>query len=610
MKKLHLLAFFLIFGLVSFMFYGNNAEPLSPSYVGTQACICHASIMQTWRSTGHAQIQQAPGPGTITAGNWNSTISMGSTYGNATVTLSIVNGVYKATLNPTSGSPVTYNVAYTMGYNWRQYYLTNIGTSTYRLPFEWEYEEYKNPTTGTFQVASSTSSYFNSNGTLKPIDNTFRKGSWDRGCARCHSTGGQVVRTINNPDTSWTINLPNNNDSINVKVGCEACHGPGSDHVSSPNVNNIFGPTRMNSAGLQRKQEVCGQCHFRASSTNLTYGFPWKESADSGYMVGTPLISYIDANWKAKTNLTGGPVTWPDSVIKRSYRQQWNEMQVSSHKHNQFLTCTNCHNQHASTPYEYALKYNPDNNDICLQCHGNFGSVGNPNITAIRAHTKHIYDPTNQNQTGGASRCVACHMAATGSMWNATVYDVHSHSFWAIPPIKTLQKFNITTPTLGMLNSCAVSCHRNPSSASGTSNVPTLGVGYDSTLFNWRQPTDSLLADTLNRWYSRQVWTVGIREISSVIPNGFKLNQNYPNPFNPSTQIGFLISKATFVSVKIYDIAGREIYTLVGEKLSPGKYSVNWSSINNEGDYVASGVYFYRMVAGNYVESKKMILLR
>jgi len=611
MKKSFIYIVLIAAVLFSFSFYLNDANPsLIPNYVGTQACVCHASILQTWQATGHAQIQRFPGPGTVTAGNWNATISMGSAYANATATLSLVGGVYKVTLNPTSGSPVTYDVAYTMGFNWRQYYLAKIANSYYRLPLEWEYEEYKHPQTGSF-LPTSQSVYFNTNGTLKPIDNTFRRSAWDRSCGKCHSTGGQVVRTIAGSDTSWTLNLPNNNDTINAKVGCEACHGPGSDHIAGPTTQNIFGPTRMNAAGTPRKQEVCGQCHFRASSTNLTYGFPWKESVDSGYQVGTPLINYIDAGWIGRTNLTGGPVTWPDTMTKRSYRQQWNEMQVSGHKHNQFLTCTNCHNQHASTPYEYALKYDPDNNDICLQCHGNFGSVGNPNIPAITQHTKHIYDPTNQNQTGGASRCVNCHMATTGSMWNTTVYDVHSHSFWAIPPIKTLQKLGVTTPTLGMLNSCAVSCHRNPSNAAGTGNVPLLGVGYDSTLFNWRQPTDSLLADTLNRWFNRQNWVIGITQISNEIPNNYTLEQNYPNPFNPNTAINFSIMRTEYVTIKIYDITGREVYSLLkGEKLSAGRYSVTWNGININGDDVASGVYIYRITAGDFINAKKMIMLR
>jgi hypothetical protein len=596
--------------IVIYSLYGTNFGDTPPSYVGSQACVCHPQILQTWVLTGHAQIQQTPGPGTVTAGNWNSTINMGAAYGNATVTLSIVGGVYKMTLNPSSGSPVTYDVAYTMGYNWRQYYLFKLGNSYYRGPIEWEYEAYQEPQTGSF-APQSPASFFNANGTLKSLaTNTFRKTAWDRSCARCHTTGGQVVRTISGTDSSWTINLPTI-DTINAKVGCEGCHGPGSNHIAGPSSSNIFGPTRMNQAGVSREQEVCGQCHFRGSSTNMTYGFPWKESVDSCYQVGTPLANYIDPNWIGNSNLTGGQVTWPDTVTKRSYRQQWNEMQRSGHKHAQFLKCWDCHDQHALTGFEHQLKRDPDNNDLCLGCHMNFGTPGNPNVPAITAHTKHFYDPTNTNQTGGSSRCTKCHVATTGMQWNTVNYDNHSHTFWAIPPIKTLQKLSVTTPTLGMLNSCAVSCHRNPATASGTGNVPNLGVGFDSTVTNWRQPTDSALADTLNRWFSRQSWSlIGINPVSNEIPNKFILGQNYPNPFNPNTEINFAVPKSEFVTIRIYDIMGREVYTLVNERLNPGNYRVNWQSINSYGDDVASGVYFYKMNAGNYIESKKMILVR
>jgi len=190
----------------------------------------------------------------------------------------------------------------------------------------------------------------------------------------------------------------------------------------------------------------------------------------------------------------------------------------------------------------------------------------------------------------------------------AKAYDIHSHNWKVVRPIKTLQKFGITSPTLGMLNSCAASCHRNPSTAAGTGNVPNLGVGYDSTLSNWNEPTDSALADTLNRWFNRQPF--GIKQISSEIPERFGLGQNYPNPFNPSTHVKFYVPKTALVSVRIYDILGREVYKLVDEKLTPGTYTVNWNSINNDGDYVASGVYFYQMTAGDFTATKKMILLR
>jgi hypothetical protein len=189
-------------------------------------------------------------------------------------------------------------------------------------------------------------------------------------------------------------------------------------------------------------------------------------------------------------------------------------------------------------------------------------------------------------------------------------YDIPSHTFYVIPPIKTLQYFNVTTPTLGMLNSCAASCHRNPGSAAGTSNVPGFGVGYDSNITNWREHTDSLLADTLNRWFQRQIWVIGIKKISGEVPEVYTLSQNYPNPFNPETEIKFSIPKASFVTVRIYDIMGREVYNLVSDNYTPGTYSVKWRSMNKAGEYVASGVYFYRIIAGNFIKTKKMVLVK
>ena len=89
------------------------------------------------------------------------------------------------------------------------------------------------------------------------------------------------------------------------------------------------------------------------------------------------------------------------------------------------------------------------------------------------------------------------------------------------------------------------------------------------------------------------------------IPNRFALEQNYPNPFNPTTNIGFQVSGFGFVSLKVYDILGREVATLVNEKKPAGKYSVIWNPSS-----MSSGVYFYRLEAGSFVETKKLLLLR
>ncbi len=92
---------------------------------------------------------------------------------------------------------------------------------------------------------------------------------------------------------------------------------------------------------------------------------------------------------------------------------------------------------------------------------------------------------------------------------------------------------------------------------------------------------------------------------------GFELKQNYPNPFNPETVISYRLSVISDVSLKIFDVLGREITTLVNGMQSPGIHTVEWNGKNSAGQQAGSGIYFYRLTAGNgFVETKKMILLK
>lgn len=102
----------------------------------------------------------------------------------------------------------------------------------------------------------------------------------------------------------------------------------------------------------------------------------------------------------------------------------------------------------------------------------------------------------------------------------------------------------------------------------------------------------------------------GILNQNSEIPNPFYLFQNYPNPFNPSTTIKFDIpavgnGRDRSVKLVIYDVLGREVATLINEQLQPETYSVDWDASN-----YPSGVYFYKLEAGDYSESKKMVLIK
>ena len=86
---------------------------------------------------------------------------------------------------------------------------------------------------------------------------------------------------------------------------------------------------------------------------------------------------------------------------------------------------------------------------------------------------------------------------------------------------------------------------------------------------------------------------------------GFTLSQNYPNPFNPQTKIKFAVPKASFTKLIIYDLLGREVATLVNEELKPGTYEADW-----DGSDYSSGVYFYKLVSGDFSEIKKMVLMK
>jgi hypothetical protein len=104
---------------------------------------------------------------------------------------------------------------------------------------------------------------------------------------------------------------------------------------------------------------------------------------------------------------------------------------------------------------------------------------------------------------------------------------------------------------------------------------------------------------------------MGVQNIGNEIPNDFKLYQNYPNPFNPLTKIKFGIPLDSrlrgndIVSLRVYDVLGREVATLVNEQIKPGTYEVEFDGTN-----YPSGVYFYNLITDAFTETRKMVLLK
>jgi len=110
-------------------------------------------------------------------------------------------------------------------------------------------------------------------------------------------------------------------------------------------------------------------------------------------------------------------------------------------------------------------------------------------------------------------------------------------------------------------------------------------------------------SDTFSVFVHRD--TTGIKLLDQNFPNEFSLNQNYPNPFNPITNIEFSIPKTEFVTLKIYNLLGQKVSTLVSEKMKPGKYTYTWDA-----ERLATGIYFYKLEAGEKTQIKKMILMK
>ncbi len=148
-------------------------------------------------------------------------------------------------------------------------------------------------------------------------------------------------------------------------------------------------------------------------------------------------------------------------------------------------------------------------------------------------------------------------------------------------------------------------------------NWKTGFLGYDYAATNFR--SDTSVTDHSDEGYAWGIFTenqalkflewsgyvVGVERENNLLPNAYSLSQNYPNPFNPSTTIKFSVPEQSNVVLKVYDILGSEVANLVNETLDAGNYTANFDASK-----FASGMYIYRLTAGNFVTTKKMMLLK
>lgn len=116
---------------------------------------------------------------------------------------------------------------------------------------------------------------------------------------------------------------------------------------------------------------------------------------------------------------------------------------------------------------------------------------------------------------------------------------------------------------------------------------------------------DTVYAVTNDAVYKVWGFYTGLNNINLQIPSHFSLSQNYPNPFNPMTNIKFDIPKSVFVKLTVFDVLGREVQTLVNEQLSPGTYNYDFNA-----SHLPSGIYYYKLESNEFIQTKKMVLIK
>ncbi|NOY60247.1 MAG: T9SS type A sorting domain-containing protein [Calditrichaeota bacterium] len=336
------------------------------------------------------------------------------------------------------------------------------------------------------------------------------------GCAGCHVTGLEVEQDANG---EWVahgagvldeaayanynniFDLDGDGDLDQVNTTCERCHGPGSEHASTGDKTKITNPADLTA---DQENNLCGMCHSRGHSLpNGTFSYPFDDTNLTSWTVGDMVADYF----------SDGGGYWGDGINSKKHHQQFLDFYKSVKPTFQYhqVRCSECHDVHNtekhhirteiveedSTGAELAIATDNDNNTLCLACHATHGDfAGIPKewvadaathkddiAAVVSKHSRHTYDPDGI----GASRCSKCHNPKVAK--SAVAYDIHSHTFEAISPAKTL--------TYQMPNACAVSCHRGYENGSN----PMFNTGVDNSLTNWAEQTDVDLANELLYWY-------------------------------------------------------------------------------------------------------------
>ena len=302
------------------------------------------------------------------------------------------------------------DVAFVYGSKWKQRYFTKRGNDYFPLPAQWDVA---NRVWRPYFVRPNTDWWV----AHYPADNLQRPtGAL---CDGCHSVNYDLKT---NTVKEWN-------------VGCERCHGPGSEHIAKPTVANIVNPAKLD---FVRANDTCIQCHSQGQPLHNPIEGKYVDWP-AGFEKGKQLKDFweLEAHKLGETTFTH----FADGTAHKN-RMQGNDF-VQSVMYRRGVTCSSCHDSHG-TPNE-ALLIKPAR-DICLTCH-NSASPNGPHAPTIEAHTHHA-------RGSAGSDCIACHMPKLAQ--TIANVSVRSHTFAFITP-KMSDDFKIPNP--------CTSCHTDKSTA-------------------------------------------------------------------------------------------------------------------------------------------------
>jgi predicted CXXCH cytochrome family protein len=365
-------------------------EPVwSAHYTGSAACqSCHQDIYARWSTTRMANVVRDP-------------------------------AVHPEAIIPDFSKPdplLTFkkdDIAFVYGSGWKQRYFRKVGDTYFPFPAQWDIT---NKRWLPYHVAATGGDWW-APYYPDPGDNSGRPTG--PLCDGCHSVNYNIATKT---PTEWN-------------VGCEQCHGAGSEHVAHPARDNILNPARMD---YVHANDTCIQCHSQGqplkNPINGTY-YDWPV----GFHVGLNLPDY----WRLEDHKLGEQTFthFSDGTAHKN-RMQGNDF-VQSLMYSRGVTCFSCHDPHG-TPNQALLR--KPINEICLTCHGPNTQNG-PHAASIEGHTHHA-------ASSAGSQCVACHMPKIAQ--TVANVNVASHTFRFITPAET--------ESLKIPNACNV-CHNDKSTA-------------------------------------------------------------------------------------------------------------------------------------------------